>query len=614
MPLFGQHSRELTPQVPTPESASVLLRRYRPLETRATGGFGSVEICLDSRLKRRVAIKRMPLATSPDTPATAIETALAEARTASMLQDPNIVSVIDFTYDSQYAYLVMEYVDGLSLAEFLERVDGHSVTFDEAAAIADSLGQALQFAHENGVLHLDIKPANVLIDRAGHVKLTDFGMATLSAAAGFGGARGGTLGYMPPEQLENQPVDERTDIFALAAVLYEALCGSAPFVAGTPHDSMDRIVRGVTYPSELLPDISELSEEALVSALSPMQRDRPESVVAFCNRFLHQLGDARAGHASLAHMIEKLTGDETDEMSAEEEDEEPSIWDFDPKLGLWGSRVEDARQYAVRAISGAAVALVSFQLLSTMQVKPLLGIIAASLVIGAAAGIAPQIGSALIGCGTLVLLLNATIAADGVLAVAPVAVLLVALISAWWLTWGRTLPAASAALSLILALAGVHAAPSALWLACVPAAYFLSPQTAAITCGLGTLLAAPYISMLGAGGALSTSDAATALANPFTLLSIMVMTGASALMSYLLKSGWSNQGSSKGTIQTALAYAVAFFAGLLLGSLANPMEIAVIKPQAIIYAIVAGLLSSILVWIYRYILGTDMNQSEGDHS
>lgn len=266
-------------------TATSLLRRYRPLQTRAAGGFGSVEICLDSRLQRRVAIKRMPLA-SPDAfaPAETVAQALTEARTASLLQHPHIVSVIDFTYDAAYAYLVMEYVDGMSLEEFLAAVDGHSLTYDEAAAVADALVQALSFAHENGVLHLDIKPANVLIDRNGHVKLTDFGMASLASAAGFGGARGGTIGYMAPEQLRGETVDERADVFSLAAVLYESLCATAPFRAATPADSEKRIERGVVFPSDLLPGIPQAAEEALLSALSPSPRPAwrasPPSVTA----------------------------------------------------------------------------------------------------------------------------------------------------------------------------------------------------------------------------------------------------------------------------------------------------------------------------------------------
>ncbi len=105
------------------------------------------------------------------------------------------------------------------------------------------------------MLHLDIKPANVLIDHSGNVKLTDFGMARLSSAGGFGGSRGGTIGYMPPEQLdiETGTVDERADVFALACVIYKGLCGSAPFMAATPGDSLGRIIGGATYPSELIP-------------------------------------------------------------------------------------------------------------------------------------------------------------------------------------------------------------------------------------------------------------------------------------------------------------------------------------------------------------------------
>ena len=225
MPLFSQHTARFSPDVPLEGTSSrELLKRYQPLETLATGGFGSIEICRDTHLRRRVAIKRIPLTANSGMPASDIMDVLREAHTAAMLQHPNIVQVIDFTHDTAYAYLVMEYVDGMSLAEFLHRVDGHSLTFDEAAAIADALGQALTFAHSNGVLHLDIKPANVLIDHSGNVKLTDFGMARLSSAGGFGGSRGGTIGYMPPEQLdiETGTVNERADVFALACVIYRS--------------------------------------------------------------------------------------------------------------------------------------------------------------------------------------------------------------------------------------------------------------------------------------------------------------------------------------------------------------------------------------------------------
>ena len=401
-----------SPIAPPPaagSAASSLLKRYRPLETRAAGGFGSVEICLDSRLQRRVAIKRMPLA-SPDarTPLETTAAALAEARTASMLQHPNIVQVIDFTYDSAHAYLVMEYVDGMTLEEFLQQVEGHSLTYDEAACIADALVQALSFAHENGVLHLDIKPANVLIDRNGHVKLADFGMAMLASAAGFGGARGGTIGYMPPEQLNGEQVDERSDIFALAAVLYESLCATAPFRAGTPADSLDRIIRGVLYPSELLPDIPEAAEQALLDALSPSPYDRMPSVAEFGDAFLARLGNPREGRKSLARIISRLTSDDAEDALDPDDGRAERVWELDPDKGYLGSRFPRAREYALGAVTGVAVAAVSWALLGDLQVggAAVRAITAAG--IGVGAGIAPQIGSALALAGWLMLIVHST--------------------------------------------------------------------------------------------------------------------------------------------------------------------------------------------------------------
>ena len=218
----------------------VLLGRYRVLARRGTGGFGTVCTCWDQRLQRRVAIKRMPLLAETGTTA---EEALAEARTSCMLSHPNIVTVLDFEADGAYAYLVMEYVDGLNLGELLARVEGGRLMPAECAHVVTSVSRALAFAHENRVLHLDIKPTNILIDRQGIVKLADFGMATLSSAAGYGDARGGTVGYMPPEQIEGMLVDERTDIFSLAVVAYQALVGQNPFAAPTAAGSLEKIRR-----------------------------------------------------------------------------------------------------------------------------------------------------------------------------------------------------------------------------------------------------------------------------------------------------------------------------------------------------------------------------------
>lgn len=610
----GLSSQVIAPPPAAGTAASTLLKRYRPLQTRAAGGFGSVEICLDSRLQRRVAIKRMPLAspynrTSLETTATA----LSEARTASMLQHPNIVQVIDFSYDSAYAYLVMEYVDGMSLEEFLTHVDGHSLTYDEAATIADALVQALAFAHENGVLHLDIKPANVLIDHSGHVKLTDFGMATLASAAGFGGARGGTIGYMAPEQLNGLEVDERSDIFSLAAVLYESLCAAAPFRAGTPADSLKNIEKGVIYPSDLLPDIPETAENALLAALSPEAADRMKSANEFGDWFCAHLGNAREGRKSLARIITRLTSDEATEDAGEREEakKEARVWELNPAEGYLGSRYRQSRWLARGAISGVAVAAASYALLGSMQIADAGVRMLTAAGIGLAAGIAPQIGSALIVAGWLMFVVNNT----ALLGVLPTAILAVACMSAWWLVWGRTQPGASVAFASATALAlasgnATLAAP----LAVAVAAFFLSAGPAAISTAVGLTFSQMFLAAQAAGGSLPIDAAAAALFDPSFFVPATGFSALAALTSWVLDRTWSSYQNSRGTSIVTLAYAVLPIASFVLRYLAHPMEIASVPTVELAAAAGLGILSSILIWLFTYLLGYKRDTLEGDRS
>ena len=617
MPLFSLHSVRLAQDAPITGTTSVtLLKRYRPLETLATGGFGSVEICLDSHLRRRVAIKRMPLMAEPGMPATAVGDALTEAYTAAMLQHPNIVQVQDFTYDSAYAYLVMEYVDGMSLADFLAKVDGNSLTFDEAAAIADGIGQALAFAHANGVLHLDIKPANVLIDRAGHVKLTDFGMARLSSAGGFGGSRGGTIGYMPPEQLdiESGTLDERADIFALACVLYEGLCGTAPFRAATPSESLERIVSGATWPSELIPRIPEGAEAVLMSALSPMPQDRPASVDAFCDRFLAGLGSVREGRRSLEHMVAELMSDERAEDPDELTGYEEAAVEVDPALGWAGTRWPDARRRAVQGIAGVSCAAVSFLIMRAMGVTPVLGVLAAAVAIGTAAGLAPQIGSAIAVVGFCVMCANATMAAEGILQMLPVVAVVFALAAGWWIAWGRTDPAASAVLVFALGLAGVcDDAYAAAGITAGVAAFLLPPGPAAAATGVGALIARLLTCSLGRAGVLGLAEIPAALGDVGLVAGIALAAGTAALTALLLERHGERAEEGR-DVFGILAIAASGAGGALTMCLAHHMEIASLQPPAVMSAVAAGILSSILLGICLFLLGYQRTQTESDLS
>ena len=600
MPLFSQHTARFSPDVPLEGTSSrELLKRYQPLETLATGGFGSIEICRDTHLRRRVAIKRIPLINGAGMPASDIMDVLREAHTAAMLQHPNIVQVIDFTHDTAYAYLVMEYVDGMSLAEFLHRVDGHSLTFDEAAAIADALGQALTFAHSNGVLHLDIKPANVLIDHSGNVKLTDFGMARLSSAGGFGGSRGGTIGYMPPEQLdiETGTVDERADVFALACVIYEGLCGSAPFMAATPADSLDRIIGGATYPSELIPHFPPGAEAALMSALSPMPQDRPNSIEAFCDQLLAGLGSVREGRRSLEQMVGELSDDEQELDDIEPSYYEDDAIEVDPALGWAGTRWSHARNYTMRA-----------------GVAALPGLVVAAIAIGAAAGLAPQIGSAISAVGFLVLMANATMQAQGILSMLPVAVIFAAAMSGWWIAWGRTEAAASAALTCALALgcltgntflaAGVAAGVASFW---------LGPASAAAATGMGVLFARLATVALSAGGVLGLGNVAAALEDPL-LWAAFVLVATTAAASSALLNAHAKRADQGSNLAAIAAIAVTGIGCAAASCLAHHMEIASLAAAVAAKAAVAGTLSSIIVGICLYLLGYQRTYTESDLS
>ena len=618
MPLFSQQRDAVAPTQRQPQAAppagagaTALLKRYRPLETRAAGGFGSVEVCLDARLQRRVAIKRMPLSSAQNPGASeTTATALAEARTASMLQHPNIVQVIDFTYDEAYAYLVMEYVDGMSLEEFLAGVDGHSLTFDEAAAVADALAQALAFAHENGVLHLDIKPANVLIDRAGHVKLTDFGMAALASSAGFGGARGGTIGYMPPEQLRGEPVDERTDIFALAAVLYECLCANAPYRAATAAASLKGIERGVTPPGELLPDLPEGAEAALLEALSPAPSDRMASVQDFGERFLKRLGNPREGRKSLARIIARLASDENDTAASQvPADGAPArpTWRLDPAEGWLGSRFPRARRVLVGAVCGLATARVLWWVLGALEVSSAGARAVVAVATGAAAAAAPQLGSALALAGFLAL------AVDGgeLFAVLPVAVVAFALAAAWWLTWGRAGAASAVFCALFATGCSAGGAPGICALAGALAGYFLAPGTAAAATLFG-LGGAALLRAAGQGGGLPLSTALSALADAELWLRAAALAGGSALVSRALSHTWERYRAGAGTGFLGVALAVPPALSLALLALEDAVEIASPSTVEIAGALGWGILASIITCMCVYMLGYRKTLGDGD--
>ena len=456
----------------------LVLGRYRVMSSNTTGGFGTVLTCWDTRLQRRVAIKRMPLvpmAVGAGASSTVAE-ALTEARTASMLAHPNIVTVFDFEADEQWAYLVMEYVDGLNLAELLGRVEGGTLTGDECAYLVSSLADALAFAHENGVLHLDIKPSNIIIDRKGAVKLCDFGMATLASATGYGDARGGTVGYMSPEQIRGQMVDERSDVFSLGVVVWQALTGSNPFAAATAEQSLKLIERGPRSKlTQTVPDAEGISEQALLAALSPSASMRTPSMSEFANELTFTLGDISQGAESMRHLLSQ-TGQGAEAEEAWEGESLPVYFRYP-----W------AAPLIMRATAGLTSGFAGLLSLRTLLATDFSAWIVAG-VFALIAALWPPLGSAL----AIVSLLVALFSASSGLAASLLPLALGVMLMSWWIA---------------VATKDLHSTPAATLPCCLGspiagagwAAAFLSPVDA-LACALaGWLLGNTMVLSLNAG-------------------------------------------------------------------------------------------------------------------
>ena len=360
--------------------SQLILDRYRPLEELGEGGYGSVVSAWDTRMQRRVAIKRLPLPL--DAAGRPLKRAgLAEARTAAMLNHPAIVTVYDFDTDEDEAFLIMELIDGASLEEVLAELAG-PLNLDEAAAALGPVFDAVEFAHANGVLHLDLKPANVLVDADGRVKVADFGVSGLSTLAGHGPAVAATPGYAPLEQLSGATVTERSDEWALAALAYELLTAENPFAAPSLDAAIERAEAfEVPPPSSRFSEIPFEADDAILHALQPAALERFSDVRTFGDLLLPALGDPALGRESLAEIVDRIAA------------EEPEAGADLAGLGLWdrlGPRGRLLGRLAAAVVCGWAV----WFSLAEVAARPL-ALLAAAGLTALAAAFAARLGAAL---------------------------------------------------------------------------------------------------------------------------------------------------------------------------------------------------------------------------
>src|SRR5262245_44276129 len=274
----------------------ILIGPYRIDTLLGSGGMGEVYRARDTKLNRDVAIKILPpaFANDPDR----LARFKREAQVLASLNHPNIAAIYGFEDSGGTHALVLELVDGETLADRLGPPKGRPLPVAEALAIARQIADALEAAHEQGIVHRDLKPANIKVRDDGTVKVLDFGLAKIAEGAGEAGRAGGaglntqsptittpamtaagmilgTAAYMSPEQAKGKPADKRSDIWSFGCVLYEMLTGKRAFDGEDVSDTLANVLKAEPEWSAMPADLSRSIRDVLQGCL---QKDRKQRI------------------------------------------------------------------------------------------------------------------------------------------------------------------------------------------------------------------------------------------------------------------------------------------------------------------------------------------------
>lgn len=252
----------------------ILDNRYKIISKIGVGGMADVFKGEDTLLGRPVAVKILHSNFAGDDDFVA--RFKREAQAAGKLSHPNIVSMYDVGFDQGYHYIVMEYIEGETLKEYITRHE--RISIDNAVKFTIAIAEGLEHAHAMGIVHCDIKPHNVLITKQWRIKVTDFGIARAMNAGTtmmYTNSIMGSAHYLSPEQASGKPVNGSTDIYSLGAVLYEMLTGRVPYEGETPISvALKHVRERLIPPTRYNPSIPTLLEAAVIKALAKRPEDR----------------------------------------------------------------------------------------------------------------------------------------------------------------------------------------------------------------------------------------------------------------------------------------------------------------------------------------------------
>lgn len=255
--------------------SGAFIGRYQVRKELGRGAMGVVYLAQDPAIGRSVAVKTINFNAVSDSAEEKMlmERLIKEARSAGGLQHPNIVTIYDIGQTNSSAYIVMEFVEGETL---LDRMNQGGLDPQETFQILEKAAAGLDYAHEKGVLHRDVKPANIMIDSSGKLKIMDFGVARITSQHTIKQSMVlGTPSYMAPEQISNKPLSGAGDQFSLAVIAYEMLAGQRPFAA----DSISALLFNIVYVDprtlrECNPELPDTVEPVIRRALSKNAADR----------------------------------------------------------------------------------------------------------------------------------------------------------------------------------------------------------------------------------------------------------------------------------------------------------------------------------------------------